>query len=77
MMIGWIIFFAWLELYSAGIAAAAKRNGAKNYLIYLVPFAGLLYRHRSRKKMGENGDDFRGGGASGTMRLYLGERRAE
>lgn len=40
MMIGWIIFFAWLELYSAGIAAAAKRNGAKNYLIYLVPFAG-------------------------------------
>lgn len=43
MMIGWIIFFAWLELYSAGIAAEAKRNGAKNYLIYLVPFAALFY----------------------------------
>ena len=43
MLIGWIVFLAWLEFYSAGITLLAKRTAKHRYALYMIPFAALFY----------------------------------
>lgn len=42
-MIGWILFFAWIEYYSIGIALLAKRTGKSHYGLCLIPFAAHFF----------------------------------
>ena len=42
-MLGWIIFFSFLELYSIGVTVLAKRSGLKNYGLCLIPFVAFFY----------------------------------
>ena len=42
-MLGWIIFFAFLELYSIGVMVLARRSGLKYYGWCLVPFVAFFY----------------------------------
>lgn len=45
-MIGWIIFFAFMELYSIGMCVCLKRFGVKHYGLALIPFAVFFYAEK-------------------------------
>lgn len=45
-MIAWIIFFVYLEIYSVGVAALAKRNGENKWYLNLIPFFSCFYIDR-------------------------------
>ncbi len=46
-MIGWIIFFLYVELYSVGMAIFLKKRGMRNYLLALIPFASFFFADRA------------------------------
>lgn len=42
-MWGFIIFFLYLEIYSAAVAINAKNSGMRNYLLCLIPFVACFF----------------------------------
>ncbi len=45
-MIGWIIFLAYMELYSAGVMLLAKKCGIGRYGLCLIPFVSFFFVDR-------------------------------
>lgn len=45
-MIGWIIFFAYAEIYAACLCVLLKRLGCPRYGLCLIPFAAFWYTDR-------------------------------
>ncbi len=45
-MIGWLIVFAYMELYAAGLCVLLKRLGCPRYGLCLIPFAAFWYTDR-------------------------------
>lgn len=45
-MIGWIIFFTFMEIYSIGMCICAKRLGLKRCGLVLIPFAVFFYAEK-------------------------------
>ncbi len=49
-MIGWIIFFAFMEMYSIGMCICLKRFGVKYWGFCLLPFAVFFYAQKATVK---------------------------
>lgn len=49
-MIGWIIFFAFMEVYSVGMCICLKRFGVKRWGLCMIPFAVFFYAEKLARK---------------------------